>query len=118
MGRWAARGSADTYVRTALRVCENLQKAAITHARRSLAGGPDFYGEEQVLASFAYHLCGLGLSEEEVDEAVGKLWGVAGIDITLSDMIMPIKGMRYGNHGYGESLSRPEASCYPAEACC
>ena len=36
------------------------------------------------------------------DEETKKLWGVAGIDITLSDMIMPVKGMRYGNHGYGK----------------
>ena len=60
------------------------------------------------------HVCGVN----RYDEAVGKLWGVAGIDITLSDMIMPIKGMRYGNHGYGEGLSRPAASCCPAEARC
>ena len=35
------------------------------------------------------------------DEETNKLWGVAGIDVALSDMVMPVKGMRYGNHGYG-----------------
>ena len=36
LGPWAARGSADTYVRTALRVCENLQLTAVRFARESL----------------------------------------------------------------------------------
>jgi hypothetical protein len=31
----------------------------------------------------------------------GKLWGVAGIDITLGDLVTPVNGMRFGNHGYG-----------------
>ena len=55
------------------------------------------------------------------DEETKKLWGVAGIDVTLSDMIMPIKGMRYGNHGYGEILRQgqllPGACCVRVRAC-
>ena len=34
LGRWAARGSADAYVRTALRVCENLQLCAALRSAR------------------------------------------------------------------------------------
>ena len=73
LGRWAAKGSADTYVRTALRVCENLQKAAITHARRAFNHGPDFFGEEQVLSDYRVFLLELGLSEAEAELAEQKL---------------------------------------------
>ena len=48
LGRWAASGSADSYVRTALRVVENLQRLAAKKAREAFAGGPDFFGEEHL----------------------------------------------------------------------
>ena len=51
------------------------------------------------------------------DEETKKLWGVAGIDITLSDMIMPVKGMRYGNHGYGEIPGPTRGRLLPS-CCC
>lgn len=49
VGRWATKGSADTYVRTALRVVESCQKLATKHARAMYSGGPDFFGEEETL---------------------------------------------------------------------
>ena len=52
LGRWAASGSADSYVRTALRVVENLQRLAATKAREAYAGGPDFFGEEHLFLRF------------------------------------------------------------------
>ena len=45
LGRCAARGAADVYVRTAARVCENLQCLSACYGRKALAGGPDYYGE-------------------------------------------------------------------------
>ena len=51
------------------------------------------------------------------DEETKKLWGVAGIDITLSDMIMPVKGMRYGNHGYG-AIPGPTRGRLLPSCCC
>ena len=73
MGRWAARGSADSYVRTALRVTENLQVAAATHARLAFNGGPDFFGEEEILKAFERHLLDHGLAGEDAKEAAERL---------------------------------------------
>ena len=39
----------DTYVRTALRVAENLQRQAAKKAREAFAGGADCFGEEHLL---------------------------------------------------------------------
>ena len=73
LGRWAAKGSADVYVRTALRVCENLQRAVTTFAQDALAAGPDYFGEEQVLADYASFLARAGLADSEVDAATARL---------------------------------------------
>ena len=73
LGRWAARGSADTYVRTALRVCENLQKAAVRYARASFSNGPDYFGEESVLADLGAFLVRGGMSPADAAEAAAKL---------------------------------------------
>ena len=56
LGRWAVQGSEDAYVRTAIRVVENLQRLAATHARASLAGGADHLGEEHLLEQLRLHL--------------------------------------------------------------
>ena len=56
LGRWAAKGSSDIYVRTALRITENLQKCAAKHAKEAFQGGPDYFGEEEVLQGFTAHL--------------------------------------------------------------
>ena len=44
LGRWRLGGSTDTYVRTALRVVENVQRLAVSRAQQSLSAGPDFFG--------------------------------------------------------------------------
>ena len=46
LGRWAIQGSQDTYIRTALRIVENLQRLAARHARAVWKGGADHFGEE------------------------------------------------------------------------
>ena len=73
LGRWAARGSQDVYVRTAIRICENLQNLAARYGRRSLASGPDYYGEEHLLAQLRAHLVETGTSEEDARAQVVKL---------------------------------------------
>ena len=73
LGRWAARGSQDVYVRTAVRICENLQNLAARYGRRSLASGPDYYGEEHLLAQLRVHLVATGTSEEDARAQVAKL---------------------------------------------
>ena len=56
LGRWAANSSTNTYVRTAIRVVENLQMLAARHAQASAVGGPDFFGEEHILRDLSTHL--------------------------------------------------------------
>ena len=56
LGRRAAAGSADKYVRTALRVVESLQNQAASAARKVWAGGPDISGEENLLADMRDYL--------------------------------------------------------------
>ena len=73
LGRWAARGSADIYVRTACRVVENLQRLATRFAREALEGGPDYFGEEHVLLDLRLHLLEAGLDASRVDETIRKL---------------------------------------------
>lgn len=73
LGRWAAKGSTDTYVRTAARVVENLQLLTARHARASARGGPDFYGEEHILQELRRHLLAAGESEEGVRHLVATL---------------------------------------------
>jgi len=48
-------------------------------------------------------------------DQAGKLWGVAGVDVSMGDLVLPVKGMRYGMQGYsflmdtsrGSALSHP-----------
>ena len=61
LGRWRASGATDTYVRTALRAVENVQLLTAARARESLAGGPDYFGEEELLTRFLKHLFENGL---------------------------------------------------------
>jgi hypothetical protein len=76
LGRWAPEGSTDTYVRTALRVVENVQLLAAHHARLAWKGGPDFFGEEHLLKKFAGFLQENGWKKEEAD-AVARGLGSA-----------------------------------------
>ena len=64
LGRWAAAGSADKYVRTALRVVEGLQLSAARAARAVANGGPDLLGEEQTLELMVDFLQEAGYSYE------------------------------------------------------
>ena len=73
LGRWAERGSADIYVRSACRMVENLQRLATRFAREALEGGPDYFGEEHVLLAFRLHLLEAGLDASRVDETIRKL---------------------------------------------
>ena len=66
LGRWAAKGSTDTYVRTAVRVVENLQLLAARHARASALGGADFFGEEHILHDLRRFLRTAGDDEAEI----------------------------------------------------
>ena len=89
------------------------------YQHKSLAHKP---GAAHVALSAPYiDSSGLGLvvtlSLPLYDEEEGKLWGVAGIDITLSDMIMPVKGMRYGDHGYGEIPGTTRGRLLPSRCC-
>jgi hypothetical protein len=70
LGRWAAKSSTDSYVRTAIRVVENIQLLTTRYARRSRAGGPDFFGEEHVLAAFTKHVLKLGHSDAEAQQII------------------------------------------------
>ena len=65
LGRWAAGGAQDSYVRTALRICEILQTVAAKHARAMASGGPDYFGEEHLLAQLKAFLVTKGIGEAE-----------------------------------------------------
>ena len=67
LGRWAATGAQDAYVRTALRICENLQIVAARHARAVAAGGPDYFGEEHLTAQLLAFLRRKGVSERDCE---------------------------------------------------
>ena len=73
LGRWGAQGSQDAYVRTAARVQENLQVLTARHARLSYKGGPDFYGEEDLLENLRIHLLAKGVDADEAQAQVARL---------------------------------------------
>ena len=61
------------YVRTALRVVENMQVCLVRHARKAMHGGPDYFGEEHLLASFRAHTLAQGWDEQHAEELEEKL---------------------------------------------
>ena len=73
LGRWAARSSTDTYVRTAVKVVERLQLQAATEARKSHNGGQDRFGEEHALQELMAFLLERGVSEEECADQLRRL---------------------------------------------
>ena len=81
LGRWRAGGSTDSYVQTALRVVENVQLLAASRAQQSHAGGPDFFGEEELLNRMSKFLVARGWSEEAA-AAVEKRLKVANYDLS------------------------------------
>ena len=56
VGRWAAGGAEDRYVRSATRITENCQRLAAKHARAVLRGGADHFGEEETLEQLRAYL--------------------------------------------------------------
>ena len=70
VGRWSKQGAADVYVRTSLRVTENLQKLAAAHARDSFSGGADHFGEEHLLGQLRAHLQSQGVTETAIEAQV------------------------------------------------
>ena len=74
LGCWSVRSSSSLYVRKATRVVENLQVLGARLARQAWAAGPDFFGEEAVLADLDRHLRDQGLLlGSEVREQVERL---------------------------------------------
>ena len=73
LGRWAIRGSADQYVRTALRVVERLQIMAATEAVRIWNGGADSLGEELTIRGLAKYLKEHGLDETRIKDQCDRL---------------------------------------------
>ena len=64
---------------------ENLQRLACGYARRSLAAGPDFFGEEHVLCSLQKFLLEKGASEDFAKGVVKNLTRAdAELDCTVS----------------------------------
>ena len=68
LGRWSAQGTTDKYVRTAFRVVESIQVRVARLGRRSMRGGPDFFGEEQALTQLSEFLFTKGLEREVSEE--------------------------------------------------
>mgnify|MGYP003333697518 CR=1 FL=1 len=83
LGRWAAKGSTDSYVRTAVRVVENLQLLCAKHARAAATGGPDYFGEEHIMCDFRRYLVAAQAGEDWADLLISRL--------TLSDFSAPLR---------------------------
>ena len=73
LGRWSVKASADVYVRTAVRIVENLQLLGARLAQACWEGGADTFGEEEVLASLDDHLREKGLDEDSRAEQLRRL---------------------------------------------
>ena len=82
LGRWAVKDSADSYVRSAPRVVENLQILATRFARLSLGKGPDFFGEEDTLLKLDNFLQHQGVEDHE------REWQLKAL--TTADATLPI----------------------------
>ena len=73
LGRWRASDATDTYVRTALRVVENVQLLTASRAQESLANGPDFFGEEELLTRMRKYLVTKGWCLADAEALEQKL---------------------------------------------
>ena len=105
LGRWAAKSSTDTYVRTAVRVVENLQLLAARHAQASAVGGPDFYGEEHILRDLAAHL-----AREQVPENLAS-WMLKVLTLPdFSKRVVPLEDVK------AAVLAAPPEGYQPTEA--
>ena len=73
MGRWAAAGTANAYVRVPVRVVESLQIEAALKAAELLSGGQDAFGEKHVLLDMRGFALACGEPEEMVDRVLKNL---------------------------------------------
>ena len=73
VGRWGVKESTDTYVRTSVRITENLQRLAARHAQTSRAHGPDFFGEEHLLCQLASYLREREVPEDAIRAQIARL---------------------------------------------
>ena len=118
LGRWAKKGSTDSYVRTALRVVENLQVAASTEATKAFQGGADTFGEEEVLASLRSRLVSKGYLEEAVRDQLRRLTA-ADFNITPGVVTPTGLGERDPDHwspGQHSPTNEPSQPGSPTEA--
>ena len=89
-GRWAAHGAQDAYVRTAVRVVENLQRTAARHARDLAQGGCDHFGEEHLGRQLVNFLVAAGVQVEAAAAQADRL-KLANYDLPL-EPLAPICG--------------------------
>ena len=73
LGRWAPKGSADAYVRTAQRIVENTQVLVAHYARLAWKGGADHFGEEALLKRFAAFLVEKGWRKPDAEHLADTL---------------------------------------------
>ena len=73
LGRWRVGGSTDTYVRTALRVVENVQLLTASRPQQSLGAGPEFFGQEELLTRVRKYLMSRGWSAFDAESLEDKL---------------------------------------------
>ena len=97
LGRWSPEGSTDAYVRTTLRVVENVQLLAAHHARLAFNGGPDFFGEEHLLKKFSNFLVDRGWECAEAEKVA------RGMD--CADYARPVPPTNFAR---GWSLAEPD----------
>ena len=73
IGRWAVKGSADVYARTAIRITESLQGKAALYAQVVQAGGADHFGEEHALHEMSAWLRKKGVDSDRIEDQVWRL---------------------------------------------
>ena len=73
LGRWAVTAMADAYARTAQRVVENLQILAARAAKLVFNGGPDLFGEEEVVEDLRAFLLTRRVPAASIQRQVARL---------------------------------------------
>ena len=107
VGRWAATGSAESYVRSALRIVENAQKLAAKHAKAMKAGGADYFGEEEILSKLRDHVGAYGVSGEVIDRQIRLLTSAdASLDVEPLGSLSSTGGLEF------RAVPEPEADEY------
>lgn len=104
LGRWAAGGSADKYVRAAFRTVEGLQLAAAEAARLAHRGGPDIFGEEGTLLALEGFLLERGVPQEAAR--------LQRLRLTSADAYLPVPALM--GDEYRVALPAPAAAGSPA----